>query len=233
MARLGDGYERIQVFDRLTHRVTTLAHPLCPESSAMEGPVLGGKRLLVACPGAGLSHYNALVLTETLGDRRARPLKTFEVSREAGDVGELYGYPVRITGDGGRLAFYGFDGSWGHPNAGVWSLVGRRALRLPYQPSLLSAIAVCARRLATFEWVTRCGCDWLPAWSPDGREIAWNHGGTIWLMRSDRTGQRATSSQGAADPRTGPHWSPSGSKLAFEGEGNIYLIKGDFPSRST
>lgn len=230
----GDGFQRIQVFDRVTHRATTVAQdlvgirfPPCGESPEMLGPFLAGNRVLFACEGGSNTGVDGDVFTAALDHRRARHLRGFGVSREAGDVGELYGPPVRIAGGGGTLAFYGFDGSWQRPHAGVWRLVGRRAVRLPYQPPLLSAIAVSARGLATGEWVTRCGCDWLPAWSPDGREIAWNHGGTIWLMRSGGTGQRAISSHGAADPRTGPHWSPSGSKLAFEGEGNICLINRD------
>ena len=75
--------------------------------------------------------------------------------------------------------------------------------------------------------MTRCGCDRLPAWSPDGQQLAWNHGGTIWLMRSKGSGQRQLSAAGAADPNSGPRWSPSGSRLAFAGQGNIYLINGD------
>jgi TolB protein len=229
----GDGYQRIQVFDRLTHRLATVAQrlvgvPVPPCEDESLGPVLARKRVVFACPSAGNTVVNAGVFTAALGDSRARRLRDFDdVSREAGDVGELYGPPVRVAGGGGRLAFYGFDGSWGHPNAGVWRLVGRRALRLPYQPSLLSAIAVSGRKLATVEWVTRCGCDWLPAWSPDGQQLAWNHGGTIWLMRSNGSGQRQLSAPGAADPRTGPRWSPSGSTLAFAGQGYIYLINGD------
>jgi Tol biopolymer transport system component len=224
----GDGFQRIQIFDRVTHRVTSLAHRLCGEATAMKGPVLAGKRVVFGCEWGSNTGVAAAVYTAALDDRRARLLKSWEVSREAGDVGELYGPPLRIAGAGGALAFFGFDGSWERPHAGVWRLFGRRAVWLHYGSlqQLLIDIAVAGRRLATAEWVTRCGCDSLPAWSPDGREIAWNHGGTIWLMRSDGTGQRRLSGHGF-DPGTGPRWSPGGSTLAFAGQGNVYLIDGD------
>ncbi len=54
----GDGLQRIQVFDRVTHRATAVAQdlvgirfPPCGESPEMLGPVLAGKRVLFACPG--------------------------------------------------------------------------------------------------------------------------------------------------------------------------------------
>jgi hypothetical protein len=189
----GDVFQRVQIFDRVTHRVTTLGRLSCGDASAMKGPVLAGKRVLFACETGGNSSVGAAVFTAALNDRRVRLLRSLEVSREAGDVGELYGYPVRIAGGGARLVFYGFDGSWERPDAGVWRLVGHRAVPLPYQPALLTAIAAAGPRLATAEWVTRCGCDRLPAWSPDGKDIAWDHGGTIWLMRSNGSGQRQLS----------------------------------------
>jgi Tol biopolymer transport system component len=63
--------------------------------------------------------------------------------------------------------------------------------------------------------------------APDAGLADATRGGTIWLMRSNGSGQRQLSEPGAADPRTGPRWSPSGSMLAFEGKGEIYVINGD------
>ena len=45
--------------------------------------------------------------------------------------------------------------------------------------------AVEGRRLATANWAGSLGRDWQPSFSPDGREIAWNHNGALWLMQAD------------------------------------------------
>ena len=57
--------------------------------------------------------------------------------------------------------------------------------------------------------------DWMPAWSPDRRRIAFVRGGAIWLMGADGNGQRRLFA-GAQ-----PSWSPGGSKLAFTDGGAV------------
>ena len=89
----GDVFQGIQIFDRVTHRVTTLARRLCSDSTAMTGPVLAGKRVVFTCDVGGNSDVGATVFTAALDDRRVRLLRSWEVSWQAGDVGELYGYP--------------------------------------------------------------------------------------------------------------------------------------------
>ncbi len=59
-----------------------------------------------------------------------------------------------------------------------------------------------------------------PAWSPDGRRIAYQgyRDGTwrIWTMAADGSDQKAVTS-GSFDDRE-PHWSPDGSKIAFSSD---------------
>src|SRR6188472_581499 len=56
-----------------------------------------------------------------------------------------------------------------------------------------------------------------PAWSPDGKKIAFAHNnGTyyeIWTMNADGTGQTPVAQLGKST--THPTWSPAGAKLAF------------------
>jgi Tol biopolymer transport system component len=59
--------------------------------------------------------------------------------------------------------------------------------------------------------------DWMPAWSPARRKIAFVRGSSIWLMAADGTGQRKlfTGAQ--------PSWSPTDSQLAFTEAGAVKI----------
>jgi Tol biopolymer transport system component len=60
--------------------------------------------------------------------------------------------------------------------------------------------------------------DGAPAWSWDGRQIAFNRGGTIWTMNADGTGQRSLGVEGTAN------WSPDGRGLAIKNVGEPVRI---------
>lgn len=77
-----------------------------------------------------------------------------------------------------------------------------------------------------------------PAWSPDGKTIAFVRSGKIWLMNSDGSGVRqltvppeppGSESPGGSDQT--PDWSPNGEYIAFErayrGRRDIYAIRRD------
>ena len=56
--------------------------------------------------------------------------------------------------------------------------------------------------------------DLHPTWSPDGRRIAFERAGEIWVMNADGGGQTQLTSNTVFD--SNPTWSPDGQKIAFE-----------------
>ncbi|MGH3016940.1 MAG: TolB family protein [Gaiellaceae bacterium] len=70
--------------------------------------------------------------------------------------------------------------------------------------------------------------DLMPAWSPDGRTIAFSRQAAeedmpeIWLVGADGSDPRLLLQGGLA-----PSWSPDGSRIAFEGLGGVATVKPD------
>jgi dipeptidyl aminopeptidase/acylaminoacyl peptidase len=52
-----------------------------------------------------------------------------------------------------------------------------------------------------------------PAWSPDGKRLAFVHDADVYLRKEDGTVVNLTQSQGRTE--SGPAWSPDGSRIAF------------------
>jgi len=76
--------------------------------------------------------------------------------------------------------------------------------------------------------------DIFPAWSPDGKKIAWTRGGRgpggeIWVMNANGTGKRQVTRNGFSDYNA--DWSPDGSEIAFrslrDGNRDIYVMSVD------
>jgi TolB protein len=164
----------------------------------------------------------------TAGDRVLRTLPGFKAKQD-----DRFGPVLQTASDGHSIVFFGrsdYENTEDCHSAGrcsghgVWRLAGERVVRVPNQRELLADLAVADGKLATLEWESPCGCDVAPAWSPDGREIAWNHNGTIWAIRADGSGQRRLSAPNAADLHSAPRWSPDRSTLAFHGSGFVWLV---------
>ena len=68
-----------------------------------------------------------------------------------------------------------------------------------------------------------------PAWSPDGRKIAFGGDGEIYVMNADGRGLRRLTRNPASDGS--PAWSPDGRRIAFgsERDGNleVYVMNTD------
>lgn len=111
-------------------------------------------------------------------------------------------------------------------------------LRTPENPELyvIRPDGTGLRRLTrTGGGVHELGDDGFPAWSPDGRHIAFSSNrsgsGDVWLMRADGSGQRHLT----GFPRTdewAPAFSPNGSLIAFQsldglGRSQLYVVRPD------
>lgn len=58
-----------------------------------------------------------------------------------------------------------------------------------------------------------------PAWSPDGRQIAFAQSGAIFIVEADGSNVRKIES--LPDPSSGPSWSPDGKHIAFVSKGAV------------
>jgi Tol biopolymer transport system component len=73
--------------------------------------------------------------------------------------------------------------------------------------------------------------DGHPAWSPDGRRIAFTRDNDIYVMNADGSGESNLTNDPAFDRF--PAWSPDGTKIAFESQrsgdvdANIYTMNAD------
>lgn len=76
-----------------------------------------------------------------------------------------------------------------------------------------------------FRRLTRDKRDHSPAWSSDGRRLAFERGGAIYVIRADGTRLRRLT-----PPLRGgkqPAWSPSGREIAFTRKGALFVMRSD------
>ncbi len=72
----------------------------------------------------------------------------------------------------------------------------------------------------TLEEIVSCrsasSCVWDPEWSPDGTQIAFARGLSIWIVNADGSDLRELTTCGdCTGLESGPTWSPDGSQIAF------------------
>jgi TolB protein len=78
-----------------------------------------------------------------------------------------------------------------------------------------------------FRHLTRNRYDSSPAWSPDGRRIAFVRTGAIYVMRSDGARVRKLTTPRIRGDRW-PAWSPNGGEIAFTREGAaVFVMRAD------
>ena len=60
-----------------------------------------------------------------------------------------------------------------------------------------------------------------PSYSPDGKKVAWNRSGDIWIMNANGAAKERLTGGPAFD--SGPAFSPDGRKVAFARKADIYV----------
>jgi len=233
LAWVTDRFDSLKVLNLVSHRLVSLGRHPCGTDGywGWTWTVFAGTRALFGC-GSGSLSWEWEGLNSASLEARGVPYGPGAAFVVAKDDIDYYGNTMRAAGDGRTLVYFGsgFPNDDPPPNSwreGTWRIVGSRTVRIPYKPQPVADIAVSGRRFATLDRERACACDWLPVYSPDGREIAWNHGGAIWSMQPDGTHRLQLSHAPVADPRTAPRWSPTGATLAFEAKGSIFLIDRD------
>ena len=76
--------------------------------------------------------------------------------------------------------------------------------------------------------ITNGPSDFNPAWSPDGRRLAFQRGAAetdIWVVNWDRSGASRLTSGPVTDQD--PAWSPDGSRIAFVRDGSLHVMNAD------
>ena len=109
----------------------------------------------------------------------------------------------------------------------AWTIVAY--LNDPSDPSLPSGIGEPVS-LAVVQLTDNYSGDYTPAWSPDGRRIAFQSDrdgdSEIYVMNADGSGVTQLTHNGAGD--WGPAWSPDGRRIAFQsdrdGDSEIYVM---------
>lgn len=104
-----------------------------------------------------------------------------------------------VPGHNGRIAYVDDEGFVGTgPN--IW--IGSRAH--PYW---------------TLTQTTRTNHDTAPAWSPSGKQIAFNHGADLWMMTATGGNRHRIATQALT-----PTWSPNGKRIAVVRSGSLWTL---------
>jgi hypothetical protein len=184
--------------------------------------VLAGERGYWDVRGSSLSTEFSQLVTASVRDRTVEAVDFQSIYNEGSD------HLVPPASDG-RSSYF-----WTSPEdvtpGPLVRFDRRRARRLTPRISSLSALGAGEGRYAFARAIRTYDCAREPAWSPDGRLIAFaRRGGRrcrggLWVMNADGTGARRVAVNGR-----NPDWSPDGSKLAYD-NGNGAVVVSDATS---
>src|SRR5215213_10072635 len=150
-----------------------------------------------------------------------RDAHTRLVVSDADYGGTTDGLPM--AADGKVILYFAWEGV--ARREGIYRLVGRRSRRLVKVREPPAGLAVDHQRFAIVTNHDQC-CNLTPAWSHDGKRLAWSYRGDLWTIRADGTDERQLATGASL-----PSWSPDDTRLVFEreearGQHAVYRVDG-------
>jgi dipeptidyl aminopeptidase/acylaminoacyl peptidase len=154
------------------------------------------------------SETDALV-SSSLRDEKLRTLGGEEIGSQS------YVFPEPPVSDGKRAYFWSTS-----PDHAIVSFDGVKPERFSGSIPIPAVFAAGGGRFARADYPRQRDEATVPAWSPDGHEIAYNRRGSeLWLIDVNGTDRRLIAAHGTA-----PDWSPDGTKLAYGAPHNNVVI---------
>lgn len=177
---------------------------------------------------AGNTELDYDLFTAALGAPQTRLVAALGFDWNQGDPDGYDAGPLATAAGGNAVLFYGFC-EHGCKRAGaVYRLVGRGVRRLAKVTNPVG-LAVNGRRFVVVTNSFHC-CNTAPAWSHDGRRLAWIYHGNLWTVNADGTDERQLAAE-VSPPRLEPeafprpNWSPDDARLVFEnGRRGVYRV---------
>jgi WD40 repeat protein len=216
---------RLHLLSLRTRKRVTVEHVGSPVGCDDEALALAGSRAAwLTLVGAGNTELDYAVETATATDRKPRRVRLMVILRDSSGS-EPHEPP--IAGHGTVLAYYRHEDGLESPEIhAVERVVGRRPKRV-FRDEDPVALAVGGGRIAAVhQRLVRgdaCNCNFDPAWSPDGKQIAFISGDVccvedeahsdVYVMSADGGGRRQVTTDQRA--KLGVAWSPDGARLAF------------------
>jgi Tol biopolymer transport system component len=214
------------------HRSTFLDGPRGPMCEQLENAgeiqpwmALAGTRALWARESPSLSHYNYVLFTAAAGGRPEREIARMSIEGGLEDEGDAL-RPVPVAGHGKTLVFADINTDEGEPS-GVYRVVGRHVQRVAGTRLAFSVAASGSGFSLARAVPAGCVCNTSPAWSPDGRRLAFLSGESGAATRLVVTNTDGTNRRKVLDDVSTFAWSPDGASFAATQSQKVVVVKSD------
>ena len=171
----------------------------------------------------GNTYISIALFTASLRERRSRVVTGTYFQKDEGDPDNFDPRPLPMAADGNTILFYArCDASelctGSRRPAAIYRLSERGSRRLT-KVTDPAALALSGSRFVAVTNSLRC-CNSKPAWSHDGKRLAWIYRGALWVVGVDGSGDRQLAAE-VSPPYLSPtavsrpSWSPDDSRLVF------------------